>query len=181
MFQRHLWRHAGNQKYKTTINTCGLSFTMFLPSFVSFGIFHNHLCVSNERCGRKNTHFWPSWLVVVAAAHFLPVSFCLLFIGFPLFRMSSYRVSNSVWSSKQTKNSRYQKWEGNPRHSSLWRNFPLALFLVIYVRFILLIQKWIIRIKRYFIFLWLIGLTSASLKSTHTSTNEPALHGLNLF
>ena len=60
MFQRHLWRHAVNQKYKTTINTCGLSFTMFLPSFVSFGIFHNHLCVSNEPCGRKNTHFWPS-------------------------------------------------------------------------------------------------------------------------
>ena len=62
MFQRHLWRHAVNQKYKTTINTCGLSFTMFLPSFVSFGIFHNHLCVSNEPCGRKNTHFWPSCL-----------------------------------------------------------------------------------------------------------------------
>ena len=53
MFQRHLWRHAVNQKYKTTINTCGLSFTMFLPSFVPFGIFRNHLCVSNEPCGRK--------------------------------------------------------------------------------------------------------------------------------
>ena len=61
MFQRHLWRHTVNQKYKTTINTCGLSFTMFVPSFVSFGIY-NHLCVFNEPCGRKNIHFWPSWV-----------------------------------------------------------------------------------------------------------------------
>ena len=68
MFQRHLWRHAVNQKYKTTINPCGLFFTMFLPSFVSFGIFYNHLCVSKEPSGRKNPHFWPSCLV---GKHFL--------------------------------------------------------------------------------------------------------------
>ena len=50
---------------------------MFLPSFVSFGIFHRDLCVSNKPSGRKKTQPFLTIVMHIGGIDFSPCELSL--------------------------------------------------------------------------------------------------------